>query len=200
MNLKARLYDLGMRLAGSRMDRRRQALVAEAEGRVLELGVGTGQNLRFYKPGTQVTGLEPDHAMLGAAIPRATGAMPSGWLVRGAGEALPFRTGSFDQVVASLVLCSVTSPAQTLSEVRRVLKPGGQLRFYEHVRSDVTGWARIQDLVTPAWRWFADGCTPNRDTVAAIEEARFTVQAIERFGLGPYPTRPQVLGVASRQD
>src|SRR5213596_2504914 len=119
MSLKARVYDFGMRLARPSMDPRRQSLVGGAEGRVLELGIGTAQNLRFYRSTAQVIGLEPDEAMLDGAIARAADTRASARLVRGAGEALPFQSSSFDEVVASLVLCSVASPAQTLSEVRR---------------------------------------------------------------------------------
>lgn len=199
MPLKARIYDFGMRLAGSRMDACRKALVAEARGHVLELGIGTGQNVRFYDSDARVIGVEPDRAMLQAAVARAATAAASVQLVLGLGEALPFRNDTFDQVVASLVLCSVASPAQTLSEVRRVLKPGGQLRFYEHVRSESAGWARVQDLAAPVWRRLADGCWPNRQTVAAIRQAGFEVESIEGFSLGPHLTRPQVLGVARRE-
>ena len=188
-----------MRLAGPRIDPRRKALVAEAAGKVLELGVGTGQNLRFYAPGVRVVGVEPDAGMLRAAVPRAASAPASIQLILGAGEALPFEDDAFDQVVASLVLCSVTSPTQVLTEVRRVLKPDGLLRFYEHVRSDSAGWARMQDLITPVWKRLADGCCPNRATVDAIQRAGFVVESLETFPLGLYPTRPQVLGVARRR-
>jgi hypothetical protein len=85
-----------------------------------------------------------------------------------------------------------------LSEVRRVLKPGGRLRFMEHVRSPDPRWARFQDIVTPLWRSMNDGCCPNRATVEAIDHAGFAVEALERYPLGPYPVRPQVRGVASR--
>lgn len=198
MSLKPWLYDLSMRLAGARIDERREALASAAAGRVLELGVGTGQNLRFYGAQARVVAVEPDPAMLERAIPRAAAGVGDVVLVRAAGERLPFRDGVFDQVVVSLVLCSVGSPAETLGELRRVLKPGGSLRFYEHVRSDSPGWAAVQDLITPCWKRLVDGCCPNRPTVETIERAGFAVEQIERFPLGPYPTRPQVLGVAKR--
>ena len=189
-----------MRLAAPRMGPRRASLVAGARGNVLELGVGTGQNLGFYRSDVQVIGLEPDLAMLNRAIPRAAQAEASIQLVRGEGESLPFRDAVFDEVVVSLVLCSVASPSRTLSEVRRVLKLGGQLRFYEHVRSADRGWAWMQDRITPVWKRLADGCCPNRPTVEAIAQAGFALEEIERFPLGPYPTRPQVLGTARRAD
>jgi hypothetical protein len=79
-----------------------------------------------------------------------------------------------------------------------VLRPGGRLRFLEHVRSANPTWARVQDLVAPAWNVVAGGCYPNRATVESIQQAGFIVEAIERFPMGPYPTRPQVLGTAHR--
>lgn len=79
-----------------------------------------------------------------------------------------------------------------------MLQPGGLLRFLEHVRSPSPRWAQVQDLVTPAWNILAGGCHPNRATVEAVEQAGFSVESIEPFPLGPYPTRPQVLGTARR--
>ncbi|MSQ24591.1 MAG: class I SAM-dependent methyltransferase [Chloroflexi bacterium] len=197
--MKPSLYDLGMRLGKRALDPRREALVAPASGRVLELGIGTGLNLPCYSTSSaRVVGVDPDPAMLKLAHRRAAASATRVGLVVGSGEALPFGHGVFDQVVACLVLCSVASPAQTLAEVHRVLKPGGQLRFFEHVRSENGAWAGLQDLVAPAWGVLVGGCHPNRTTVEAIERGGFTVDSIERFPLGPYPTRPMVLGIARR--
>ncbi len=102
--LKPALYDLQMRLVGGRLEQRRRALVGGAAGRILELGVGTGQNLRWYEASTRVIGVDPDLAMLKRASPRASGGAGSQVsLVSARGEALPFRDGAFDEVVASLV-------------------------------------------------------------------------------------------------
>jgi ubiquinone/menaquinone biosynthesis C-methylase UbiE len=196
--LKAVLYDAQMRLAADALDPLRKDVVSPAMGRVLELGVGTGLNLRFYAPGTQVVAIEPDPAMLRRAGDRRNGAKASVQLISAAAEALPFPDGVFDEVVATLVFCSVRSPALSLREVRRVLKPGGRLRFMEHVRSPDARWAAMQDLVTPLWKLIADGCCPNRPTLDSIRQAGFDVKSVERYPLGPYPVRPQVRGIAVR--
>jgi ubiquinone/menaquinone biosynthesis C-methylase UbiE len=194
--LKAAIYDIGMRFAGERLAELRRGVVSAASGRVLELGVGTGQNLRFYHPGTRVIAIDPDLAMLRRAQARAAEAGARINLVAGAGEALPFRDAAFDEVVVMLVLCTVRSPAASLAEVRRVLKPAGRLLFMEHVRSADPRWATFQDLMTPLWRVMVDGCCPNRATVAAIEDAGFVVEDLEQYPFGPYPVRPQVRGTA----
>ncbi len=196
--LKATLYDLCMQLAAVRIDPLRRRVVAPTRGRVLELGIGTGLNLRHYGPNATVVGVEPNRDMLKRAAPRAAAATAPISLIAGYGESLPFRDSSFDEVVVTLVLCSVGSPMATLAELHRVLKPGGTLRFLEHVRSPSVGWARVQDIVTPFWRAIADGCCPNRTTETSITRARFAIETIDRFSLGPYPTRPQILGSATR--
>jgi ubiquinone/menaquinone biosynthesis C-methylase UbiE len=97
--------------------------------------------------------------------------------VRAAAEALPFRDGVFDTVVSGLVLCSVTDPARALSEAKRVLRPGGELRALEHVRSTRPWRGRLQDAIQPAWTWFAGGCHPNRTTEQSVEAAGFVIAA-----------------------
>lgn len=155
--LKPILYDLEMRCARRHIDPRRRALVSPCRGRVLELGVGTGLNLPSYVQGASVVGVDPDPAMLGRAAMRARTARVPVRLVVGAGEALPFRDATFDEVVAALVFCSVRAPETVLAEIRRVLRPGGYLRFYEHVRSPSTFWSRVQDWLTPVWSRVASG-------------------------------------------
>lgn len=155
--LGAAFYDFLMWLGARRLGPLRRTVVGEAKGRVLELGVGTGLNVPFYPAAARVVGAEPDLAMLGRARRRAAAGPPRSYLVAAVGEALPFLDGSFDEVVVTLVFCSVRSTQQTLAEIRRVLKPAGSLRFLEHVRSDRAGWARFQDAVTPLWRTVANG-------------------------------------------
>jgi SAM-dependent methyltransferase len=103
-------------------------------------------------------------------------------------------------VVASLVLCTVTELDRSLVEVRRVLRPGGALRFYEHVRAQDPRLARWQDRLERPWGWLVGGCHPNRDTVAAITAAGLHVVALDRFDLQAMPAlaRPHVLGVAQQ--
>jgi ubiquinone/menaquinone biosynthesis C-methylase UbiE len=147
-------------------------LVAGARGQVLDLGSGTGRNLPLLPRGTTAVGLDPSLDALRWARTRAP-AIP---LVVGHAEALPFRSGTFDTVLSGLVFCSVGDVGRGLDEVKRVLRPGGQLRMLEHVRSRVPWRARLQDLVQPVWTAVAGGCHPNRDTEAAVERAGFRIE------------------------
>jgi ubiquinone/menaquinone biosynthesis C-methylase UbiE len=155
-------------------------LVAGARGRVLDLGAGTGRNLPLLPRGTTAVGLDPSLDALRRARTRA----PAISLVAGRAEALPFRDGAFDTVLSGLVFCSVGDVGRGLDEARRVLRPGGELRMLEHVRSRVPWRARLQDLVQPAWTAVAGGCHPNRDTEAAVERAGFRIQADGRRAKG----------------
>jgi SAM-dependent methyltransferase len=105
------------------------------------------------------------------------GRAPAVPLVQGSAEALPFRDGSFDTVVSSLVFCSVPEPSRGLAEVKRVLRAGGRLRMLEHVRSRRSWKAKFQDRVQPLWTWASGGCHPNRDTERAVEAAGFAIEA-----------------------
>lgn len=149
----------------------RRELVRGAAGRTLEVGSGTGRNLPLYSTGVQVIGLDPDEA----ALARSRRRSPTIPLVLGTVEALPFRAGVFDTVVSSLVFCSVEDPRQGLSEIRRVLRTGGELRMLEHVRDDRPMWASLQDRIQPLWTRLTGGCHPNRDTEAAVKRAGFRI-------------------------
>lgn len=151
------------------LGRWRRWLAQGARGRTLEVGCGTGRNLPLYRAGAWVVGVDPSRDALRRARRRA----PRTPLVAGRAEALPFRDGAFDTLVSSLVLCSVTDPARSLAEARRVLAPGGQLRLLEHVRSRHPWRARWQDRLQPVWTRLAGGCHPNRDTEAAVRAAGF---------------------------
>lgn len=172
-------YDLLMEVAERCGLRRwRQQLVGEAKGRVLDLGCGTGRNLRLFDVESKVMGLELDLGLLAAARRRA----PDMSLVVGRAEDLPFRSGSFDTVVSSLVFCSVADPARGLRETARILDSRGQLRMLEHVRSNnrLLGW--LQDVIQPTWTWLAGGCHPNRRTEATVEQAGFVIEKRETPG------------------
>ena len=167
------LYDLICAAAEWQgLARWRRWLAGGATGRTLDLGCGTGRNLPLLAA-TRSIGLDPSWPSLRRARRRAAGVR----LVQGSAEALPFRDGVFDTVVSGLVLCSVSDPALGLSEVRRVLRPGGTLRALEHVRATVAWRARVQDILQPAWTWVAGGCHPNRDTERTVERAGFTIDA-----------------------
>jgi ubiquinone/menaquinone biosynthesis C-methylase UbiE len=190
---------------GHRMDAEigdhRQRLLAGLAGRVLEVGAGNGLNFPHYP--TTVTGVlavEPEPYLRRLALAAARQAPVPIRVVAGTAEALPVPDGAVDAVVASLVLCTVVDPERALAETRRVLRPGGRLRFYEHVRADDPWLARWQDRLERPWGWLVGGCHPNRDTVAAVTAAGLQVVQLDRFDLRAMPplARPHVLGVAER--
>lgn len=162
---------------------------------MLDLGCGTGANFAHFVPDADVVAVDPDWYMLRRALRHARELHRAIGLVEAPAEALPFADASFDTVVVALALCTVSDLDASLGEVRRVLRRGGELRFFEHVRSE-GGWARFQDAVTPLWRAVAAGCQPNRDTVGALRRAGFRTLSIERHDTGVYPVRPLVSGVA----
>ncbi len=178
----------------------RRRLIEGATGEVLEIGAGTGRNLPLYRAAARVVALEPDPDMRARARHAAEGAAVPVEVVDGDAMALPFPDRSFDTVVSGLVLCTVPDPARALAEIRRVLRPGGTLRFYEHVRSADHRLARWQDRLERPWGWLGRGCHPNRDTAASVAAAGFRVSDLDEFDFRPLPriVRPHVLGVAHR--
>jgi ubiquinone/menaquinone biosynthesis C-methylase UbiE len=169
MSIAAWLYDLAMKpLDWLGLERLRRRLVRDARGTTLELGAGTGLNLRHYGPGAApLIALDVDRG----GLLRARRRLPRALLVQASVEALPFRDGTFDTVVSCLVFCSVPSPEAGLAEARRVLNPTGELRMLEHVRPSgrFLGW--LADRATPLWRHLAGGCRLNRRTAEALEPA-----------------------------
>jgi ubiquinone/menaquinone biosynthesis C-methylase UbiE len=198
--LKAVLYDaMSRRFERVHGARLRRAQLATAQGRVLEIGAGTGANLPHYPDGVaELILTEPSEAMLKRLRRRVAANSRGGSVVQAQAQSLPFNDASFDTAVATVVLCSVPSQAEALREVRRILRPGGQLLFAEHVRSSDPARARWQDRLDRPWSVIAGGCHPNRDTFAAIEAAGFVVQEVERAELpaGPRLVRPYVMGRA----
>lgn len=181
----------------------RRELLRSAAGRVLEIGIGTGANLAHYtSEARRVVATDPDPHMLGR-VPVPDGAAPPLCLVRACGERLPFSAGSFDTVVATMVLCSAGDASRILAEVRRVLRPGGEFHFLEHVRARNRLGAFAQDLITPVWSRIFGGCRPNRDTERVLRESGLEIREIRHRGLAlPFPpyvvVRPHILGVAVR--
>lgn len=169
---------------------RKRALLSELEGDLLELGPGSGSNLTYFAPGVHWVGVEPNphmHPYLHQAAARLGMTVD---LRTGVAEALPARDQSMDAVVSTLVLCSVHDPAQVLTEVRRILRPGGRFVFLEHVAAPAeSGLRRLQNGVRPLWQLFGDGCHPNRETGAAIQGAGFAHVHLEQFEL-PIPFIP----------
>jgi len=198
---QARCYDFFM----DRMDRagaeeHRRGLVEEAGGEVLEIGAGTGKNFSLYRAARRVVALEPDPGMRARAQTAAREARVPVEVVEGDATDLPFGDASFDTVVFSLVLCTVPDVERALVEARRVLRPGGTLRFYEHVRANDPRLGRWQDRLERPWGWVGRGCHPNRDTAAAVEAAGFGIVSLEEFDFPPMPpiVRPHVIGIAER--
>lgn len=192
---------------GPVMDRRgaaahRRRLVADASGTVLEIGAGYGATFAGYpETVTRVTALEPDPRLRRIAHGAAASSGRPITVVDGVADRLPEPDASVDTVVVSLVLCSVPDQATALREIRRVLRPGGALLYYEHVRSAVAPVAAVEDLLTPCWAFAAGGCHPNRDTETAIRRAGFTIRSTERFPFSVLPGAPpvaHVLGSAER--
>ncbi|PNI10486.1 SAM-dependent methyltransferase [Arthrobacter sp. AFG7.2] len=174
----------------------RRELLAGLRGFVVEIGAGDGSGFSLY-PGsmTQVLALEPDDYLRDIATTKAKSAPVPVSVRAGVAQHIPAEDGSVDVVVASLVLCSVSEQAPVLAEIRRVLRPGGILAFYEHVRSGNSLIGRVEDVLTPAWQRLAGGCHPNRDTVAAIEEAGFRPVSSRRFTFAVSPLSPKVAHV-----
>ncbi len=198
--MKERVYDFLAELVEHRGFReRRRRLVSSLAGDVLEVGAGTGLNLPHYERAERVVALEPDPVLARRLRRRAREAAVPVEVVEGRAEALPFPEASFDHVVASLVLCSLSDVDSAIAEIRRVLRRQGSLVFVEHVRGGGRV-ARWQDRLTPLHARLAGGCHLNRDTERALERSGFRFQELERFPLpASHPLiRPGIQGVATK--
>ena len=196
----ARIYDpflwFGERLG---MARRRRDLLAHAEGRVLEIGAGTGLNLRHYRDSIEALVLtEPVEPMAAKLEGRVERLGPLARVHRAPAEALPFADDSFDTVVSTIVLCTVEDPVRALSEIARVLRPGGRLLFIEHLRSDTERWGRWQDRLQRPWAAFGCGCRCNRRTLELIAQSPLRIEASARASWRGMPplVRPLTIGSA----
>lgn len=196
----AALYD---RMIGATEDaglrEMRREVLAGASGRTIDLGAGTCANIGLFPPPvTELVFAEPDPHMAKKLRPKLAESGQEAELVEAPAESLPFEDSSFDTVVFTLVLCTVPDPAAALAEAARVLRPGGRLLFVEHVRAEDAGLARWQDRLERPWRFLADGCHCNRDTVAAIEASPLTLERVERGRMPKAPplVRPLVRGSA----
>lgn len=158
----------------------RQRVIGAAEGRVLEIGIGSGLNFPLYGAGVKsVIGLEPSSELLNMARPRAAAAAASITLLDASAETIPLDSGSVDTVVTTWTLCTIPNAAQALTEMRRVLRPGGALLFVEHGRAPEPGVARWQDRLDPLWSRLAGGCHLNRKMDDLISGNGFRIEALE---------------------
>lgn len=184
------------------MDRRGAAveagrLLRGLSGEVLELGAGSGRVFPHYpQTVTLVTALEPSRRLRDLAQ-AAAGADPRIRVVAGVAEGIPLADSSVDAVVASLVLCSVIDLPLVAREIRRVLRPGGEVRLHEHVVSDSRPIAALERWATPVWARAAGGCHLDRDPLSALEQAGFQFTKVRRFAFAPLPLLPAVAHVTA---
>jgi ubiquinone/menaquinone biosynthesis C-methylase UbiE len=204
MSLRSRFFALTYDRMSARIERaglraHREALIAGASGRVLEIGAGTGANLGFYSSELEsLTVTEPESPMLKRLKRGVQEHAPLTTVVRAPAEDLPFEDDIFDTAVSTLVLCGVSDQSRALRELHRVLRPGGRLLFIEHVRSDEPGLARRQDRMNGLNHFFV-GCDCNRATLDSIEAAGFEVTELQHTTLAEAPAfvSPLIVGAAT---
>ena len=172
-----RLLHLAMRQEALLPSRRR--VIAAAEGRVLEIGIGSGLNLPLYGlPAREIIGLDPLRELLVMARDRAATAAVPVKLLEASAEAMPLDDASIDTVVTTWTLCTIPDAPRALAELRRVLRPGGALLFVEHGRVPEPGVARWQDRLDPLWRRVAGGCHLNRKIDDLVSGSGFRIEAL----------------------
>lgn len=182
----------------------RRELLAGLVGRVVEVGAGNGLNFRHYPPGvTRVVAVEPEPHLRALGRRTAETAPVPVEVVDGAAERLPGDDGAFDAAVVSLTLCSVADQHAALREMYRVIKPGGELRFLEHVRAETWALRRVQRVVDATiWPLLAGGCHTGRDTAMAVVDAGFTVEQLSSFRFPDVrlslPASPHIVGIARK--
>jgi ubiquinone/menaquinone biosynthesis C-methylase UbiE len=202
--LFARFYARASLLMERGVAAHRATLLDGLSGTVIEVGAGNGLNFPHYpQTVTEVIAVEPEPHLRSIAETSAGRANIPIKVIDGLADHLPAEDGSCDAAVASLVLCSVPDQDRALTEIHRVLKPRGQLRFFEHVHAPTPGRRRLQKtLDATIWPWFNGGCHSGRDTQAAIERSGFVIDRIDHLATAdtqiPFPTAPQILGVATR--
>ena len=196
----ATIYDPVLWLSERRILRaRRSELLAQARGLTVELGAGTGLNLRHYPPSLeQLVLAEPEAAMRARLEHRVEEAERPASVIDAPAEELPFADGTVDTVVSTLVLCTVDSPETAMREIARVLAPDGQLLFIEHVRAGSRIRSYWQDRLEAPWKAFAGGCRCNRATLTLMAESGFDIDVSEASWRGmPSIVKPLVYGRAA---
>lgn len=182
--------------------RRRGELLARVSGRVVEIGAGDGSSFPYYgRDVSELVAVEPEPHLRELAEKQASSSRLAVTVRDGNAEALPLEDEAFDAVVSSLVLCSVRDQDGALGELRRVLRPGGRLYFYEHVVADHGVTAAFQRGLDASgvWPTLSGGCHLSRNTLARMGEAGFTIGTVRRFTSGPERVGvPFLLGTAER--
>jgi ubiquinone/menaquinone biosynthesis C-methylase UbiE len=179
----------------------RQRVIAKAEGRVLEIGIGSGLNFPFYTPEvTTLVGLEPSAKLLSMArYQNNSASRVRRELVEASAEAIPLEDGSIDTIVTTWTLCTIPDVQRALQEMRRVMAPSGRLLFVEHGRSPDASVRRWQDRLNPIWKPLAGGCHLNRPMAELIERAGFRIEQMDAgYGKGPRPMVFMYEGVARK--
>ncbi|KAK1176998.1 class I SAM-dependent methyltransferase [Streptomyces sp. NBS 14/10] len=183
----------------------RRELLAETTGRIVEIGAGTGANFPHYPPKVeQVIAVEPEPRLRELAKRSSAGSPVPVEIRAGRAEALPVSDASADGVVASLVLCTIADVPAALREAARVLRPGGLLYFYEHIRSTRPGLARRQRIINVVWPLLGGGCNLTRNPEQAITAAGFRIERARHFDFlingRTTPSSPCVIGVARKAE
>lgn len=179
---------------------RKQALFSNLQGDVLEIGPGTGANFPYYPKNIRWIGIEPNLYMHTYLKEEAERNRIHNIEVRQiTADQLEAADNSVDAVVSTLVLCSVPDLTATLQEILRVLKPGGQFLFIEHVAAPAETWLRrTQQFIHPVWKAIADGCNPDRETWIGLEQAGFERLDYEHFEVPVPITSPHIAGVGRK--
>jgi ubiquinone/menaquinone biosynthesis C-methylase UbiE len=199
--LWARMYErINAKAEAAGLSDERLRLLSQARGATVEIGAGTGLNLGHYPAELErLVLVEPDAHMVSRLESRVRGQRRDAEIVSASAESLPFADETFDTAVVTFVLCTVRDPAKALREIRRVLRPEGQLLFLEHVRSSDERLARRQDRIRPLYRALTD-CEPNRATLDTIGSSGFAIRSVRHGDLPAVPAveRPMIVGVACR--
>jgi len=174
-------YDFFMRpLEKGRFKKIRKQLLEEANGKVLEIGSGTGVNFPYYRE-VEVTAIEPSEFMIRRSLKRKNQANVPIKVVQTGAEKLPFADNSFDTVVATLVYCTIPNVDQALLEMRRVCKQNGKILMFEHVKMEQPLLAKLQKALTPFWKKVCDGCCLDRDTYQLVKSYGLTVVDLKKY-------------------
>jgi ubiquinone/menaquinone biosynthesis C-methylase UbiE len=188
---------LNLAMKNREMTRLRRQWIPQASGRVVEVGFGSGLNLPFYSPGVKVVGVDPSAELRVMAEAVAAEHNVDAEFVTQGGEVLPFEDNSFDSAVVTWAFCTIPTPEQAAEEIRRVLKPGGQLVFMEHGRSNEDKVVKWQNRLNPIWKKIGGGCNLNRRPDLTLKETGYKLAQLEEGYIpGPKWATYQYCGIA----